>query len=171
MFTSLPQDSPLTSIICGENGTTKVHSIDQVRPRQKITTDRMQASLDDMHRDVASKSEKFHRLLQSKGQCWSHEFLRSRLCTARCSQKRTRAQPFNASERTFRSEYIFLIDNLMNSKREEVQGRRIKFYRNKYYELSEALQGHLSYQQNKLLVSNVWTTSDGAMHISNRRRN
>ena len=51
-----------------------------------------------------------------------------------------------------RSEYVFLVDDLVNGKKQEFHGRRLKFYRNKDFQVSQELLNHLSYQEGELLV-------------------
>jgi len=121
----------------------------------------MQAAMDQMHKEVAGLSEK------------------KRQSSVDAYNRKVGVRPVNFSEGDFvlrgvlqrergrkpslrwkgphrvvecRSDYIFLIENLLTSKKEEVHGRRLKFYRNKDFEVSEALKDHLSYQQNELLV-------------------
>ena len=52
------------------------------------------------------------------------------------------------------TEYIFLVEDLLSGKRMEVHGRRLKFFRNKDFEVTEEVRNHLAYQQNELLVVN-----------------
>jgi len=161
VFTSRSQDSPLTSITRTHGGTTKVHSMEEVRALQNIDTDRVQASLDNMHRDVAEKSEKkrksatdsYNRKVGVRAVNFAEgDFvLRGVLQRERGRKPSLRWKgPFRVLE--CRSEYIFLIENLLTSKKEEAHGRRLKFYRNKDYEVTEELKDHLSYQQNELLL-------------------
>ena len=53
IFTQLPADSPLTSIMSYCRGIPSVHSINEVRVLQKVSADLFHVSMDDMHKDVA----------------------------------------------------------------------------------------------------------------------
>lgn len=48
------------------------------------------------------------------------------------------------------SDYVFLIEKLLTSKKEEVHCRRLKFFRNKDYKVIEEMLDHLVYQQGEL---------------------
>ena len=47
-------------------------------------------------------------------------------------------------------DYIFRVEDLLSGERLEVHGRRLKFFRNKDYEVTEQLMNHLSYQTGEL---------------------
>eukprot|EP00173_Palmaria_palmata_P004670 Plantae.Rhodophyta-Palmaria_palmata.ctg6820.p1 GENE.Plantae.Rhodophyta-Palmaria_palmata.ctg6820~~Plantae.Rhodophyta-Palmaria_palmata.ctg6820.p1 ORF type:complete len:184 (+),score=28.29 Plantae.Rhodophyta-Palmaria_palmata.ctg6820:45-596(+) len=50
------------------------------------------------------------------------------------------------------SEYIFVVKNLLSGAEEKVHGRRLKFFRNSSFEVTEEVQENLDYQQGELLV-------------------
>jgi len=121
----------------------------------------MQTAMDQMHKEVAALSEKkrqssidsYNRKVGVRSVNFSEgDFvLRGVLQRERGRKPSLRWKgPHRVVE--CRSDYIFLIEDLLSSKKEEVHGRRLKFYRNKDFEVSEALKDHLSYQQNELLV-------------------
>lgn len=51
-----------------------------------------------------------------------------------------------------RDNYVFEVENLLTQKKELVHGRRLKFFRNSDFEVSEEVKQHLEYQQNELMV-------------------
>ena len=51
-----------------------------------------------------------------------------------------------------RSNYIFLVEDLCSGKTQEVHGRRLKFFRNKDFEVDEEVLNHIAYQTGELLV-------------------
>ena len=51
-----------------------------------------------------------------------------------------------------KSDNIFEIEDLLSSKMQDVHGRRLQFFRNKSFYITEEIKTHLSYQENKLLV-------------------
>ena len=63
--------------------------------------------------------------------------------------------PYRFTE--YRSEYVFLVEDLVNGKKQEVHGRRLKFFRNKDFQVSQELLNHLSYQEGELLVVEAFT--------------
>ena len=46
-----------------------------------------------------------------------------------------------------RSEYLFVIDHLVFGRKGEAHGRRLKFFRNKDYEVTEEFLQHFEYQE------------------------
>ena len=56
-----------------------------------------------------------------------------------------------------RSDYIYLLEDLINGKKWEVHGRRLKFFRNKDYQVEEEVLNHLAYQAGELLVVDSFT--------------
>ena len=56
-----------------------------------------------------------------------------------------------------KSDYIFMVENLLDGKRTEVHGRRLKLLRNKDYEVSEEILEHLQYQTGEPLVVESFT--------------
>jgi len=51
-----------------------------------------------------------------------------------------------------RSDYIFIVEDLLSGERNEVHGRRLKLFRNKDYNVTQEVLDHLQYQQGELLV-------------------
>ena len=50
------------------------------------------------------------------------------------------------------SEYIFELEDLLTGARTDVYGRRLKFFRNKDFEVTEEIRNQLAYQAIELLV-------------------
>lgn len=50
------------------------------------------------------------------------------------------------------SEYTFTIEDLLTEEPSKVHGRRLKFFRNKDFNVTEKVHNHLAYQQNAFLV-------------------
>jgi len=160
-FTGLPQDSPLLSIKEGDLKPIKIRSLSDIRAKQLIGVIRMQKAIGDMHKEVSrSVSDRRRKEVQRHN-------------------ARTHVRPINFSQGDFvlrgvlrkekggkasvkwrgpfrvvacRSEYIFLIKDLLSGNELEVHGRRLKFFRNKDFEVTEEVRNHLAYQENELLV-------------------
>ena len=49
-------------------------------------------------------------------------------------------------------EYIFEVEDVLTGARTDVHGRRLKFFRNKDFEVTEEIGNQLAYQANELLV-------------------
>ena len=47
---------------------------------------------------------------------------------------------------------MFLVEDLCSGKTQEVHGRRLKFFRNKDFEVDEEVLNHIAYQAGELLV-------------------
>ena len=117
--------------------------------------------MDAMHKDVAEKAtqkrqtavDPFNRKVGVRPINFSEgDFvLRGALSRNRGRKPSLRWRgPFRVVE--CKSEYIFLVEHLLTCEKEEAHGRRLKFFRNKDYRVTEELKEHLSYQQNELLV-------------------
>lgn len=50
------------------------------------------------------------------------------------------------------SDFIFEIEDLLTGKKEFAHGRRLRFFRNKYFEVTEEVKEHLLYQEDELQV-------------------
>ena len=161
VFTSLPTSSPLSAVTRQDGEVTKVYKISEVRARQLLNSQRIQGALDSMHKDVAERSNRKRQAAVSSHNRKtgvrpinfdSGDFvLRGLLQRERGRKPSLRWNgPFRVVE--CRSNYIFLIEDLLTGKREEVHGRRLKFFQNKSFQVTEELKEHLQYQRNELLV-------------------
>ena len=160
-FTGLPQDTPLKSITHRIDDVVQVLSCKDLRETQKQNISSLLSALDQMHKEVSIRSSK------------------KRQAAVESHNRKTNIRPINFSEGDYvlrgivqressrkpslkwhgpfrvvecRSNYIFVIENLLTSKREEVHGRRLKFFRNKDFMVTEELLDHLAYQHGELLV-------------------
>lgn len=50
------------------------------------------------------------------------------------------------------SEHICLVEDLLSGKKADLHGRRLAFFRNKDFTVTDEVRNHLVYQQNELLV-------------------
>jgi len=160
-FTGLPQDTPLLSIKVEKRKKAKVKTIAEVRALQRVQVERMHSSLDKMHKEVFERTTaKRQAAIDShnrKTNVRPVNFSKGDyvLRGLRESQRGRKPQlrwhgPFVVVE--CKSEYIFTIKNLLNGDTEDAHGRRLKFFRNKDYKVTEELLNHLAYQDGELLV-------------------
>ena len=56
-----------------------------------------------------------------------------------------------------RSDFIFIIEDLLTAQKKEVPGRRLKIFRNKDYHVTEKILEHLKYQTGELLTVESFT--------------
>ena len=63
--------------------------------------------------------------------------------------------PFRVVE--CRSNYIFVIEDLLTGEKEEAHGRRLRFFRNSVFNVTEELKHHLMYQKGELLLIESFT--------------
>ena len=61
VFTGLPQDSPLTSVVYKKGEELKTRSLEKVKAQQCIKSERLLKALEDIHRDTAEKISEFRR--------------------------------------------------------------------------------------------------------------
>lgn len=161
VFTSLKPTTPLASITRKNGVESEVHSIELVRAKQRINAERVQQAFDKIHKDVADRSSK--RRAKSiaahnrKTNVRPINFdtgdfvLRGVLERNRGKKPSLKWKgPFRVTE--CKSEFIFQIENLLTGDKEDAHGRRLKFFRNKDYEVTEELKDHLAYQGDELLV-------------------
>ena len=160
-FLGLPQDTPLLSITKKRNKNIKVGSIDQVRAEQRVKASQLHTALDKMHKEVAECSDKKRRAAveshNRKTNVRPINFTEGDyvLRGARESQRGKKPQlkwhgPFQVIK--CKSEFIFVIKDILTGKTEEAHGRRLKLFRNSDYQVGEDLLHHLAYQQGELLV-------------------
>ena len=161
VFTGHKQDTPLTAVTKTVSGKTQVLSIDDIRLSQLNSINVLQDALQNMHKDVAERStKKRQQAVDSHNRKTGVRpinfsegdfVLRGTLQRERARKPSLRWNgPFRVLE--CRSEYVFLIESLLDGKKSEVHGRWLKFFRNKDYNVTEELLDHLSYQQGELLM-------------------
>ncbi len=160
-FTGLPQDSPLACIKRKEGHVVQVQNFDEVQTRQAIAVERLQRAFESMHKDVAERSSKKRQAAvdshnRKTGVRPIHftegDFvLRGLLQRERGRKPALRWKgPFRVT--TCKSDYIFEVEDLITGRKQDVHGRRLKFFRNSAFEVTEEVRDHLAYQENELLV-------------------
>lgn len=160
-FTGLPQDTPLSSIIRKSNEIVKVHSVDIVKATRIANLKTLHSSLESMHKEVAEAASR------KRESAVSSHFRKTNVQTVNfiegdyvlrglLPREKTRKPslkwigPYRVIE--CRSNYLFVIEDLISKQRTEVHGRRLKLFRNKSYNVTEDVMDHLKYQQGELLV-------------------
>lgn len=144
----------------------KFHSLEDIRSTQRENIQSTLDALDNMHKDVAKRADNKRTAATEshnrKTNVRSINFTEGDFVLRGVMQhERTRKPslkwigPYRIIE--CRSEYIFLVEDLVNGKKQEVHGRRLKFFRNKHFQVSEELVNHLAYQTGELLVVEIFT--------------
>ena len=165
-FTGLPQDSPLVSFTRKVGEKIQVHSIDDIRSTQQKNIQAMLRALEKMHREVSVQADKRRKAAVNshnrKTGVRAVNFTEGDYVLRGVMQyERTRKPslkwvgPYRVVE--CRSDYIYLLEDLINGKKWEVHGRRLKFFRNKDYQVEEEVLNHLAYQAGELLVVDSFT--------------
>lgn len=160
-FTGLPDDNPLTSIVAKQNFDLEILSVDEVRLRQQKGIADLQGVLDEMHKAVSdistAKRRKEVEAHNRRTNVRPANFevgdyvLKGVMTKDRVKKLSLRwGGPYKVTE--CRSEYIFVIEDMLTKKKEEAHGRRLKFFRNSSYEVKDELMEHLQYQSGELLL-------------------
>lgn len=160
-FMGFPQETPLLCIKSTTRGIATVASLDELKARQICEAESLVRSLREMHQDVKLKASK-----RREAAVASHNrktgvrpvnfttgdfVLRGLLQRERGRKPALRwKEPYRVSD--CRSEYIFQIEDLLSGKKSLAHGRRLKFFRNQDFDVSEEVLDHLAYQENELLV-------------------
>ena len=159
-FTGLPQDTPLTTISSKSKKNTMIKSIEEIRVKQIIQTESLMKSLQDMHRDIKLSSSKNREDAVIRHNSRTHvqpvnfyvgDFV------LRAKTKRERGAKISARwcgpyrVIACKSDYLFTIEDIVTGLQEEAHGRRLKFFRNKNYEVKEDLLNHVAYQTSELM--------------------
>ena len=158
-FTSLPQDTPLTAIKTQKKGKISIQSIENIESIRRDYISTLHAALEKIHKDIALASSK-----KRKAAIESHnrktnvvpinftvgDYVLRGLVRARSNRKPCIKWygPYRVVE--CRSNYTFIIEDLLTSEREESHGRRLRFFRNSSFKVTEELRQHLCYQRNEL---------------------
>ena len=161
VFTGLPHSSPISTVLRRDSGVIKICSLDEIRVRQRLKISDMQSSLDAMHKEVAVRNsnrrkkaiEDYNRKVGVRPVNFTEgDFvLRGILERERAKKPALR---WRGPYRVVRclSEYIFVIEHLLTGSKEQVHGRRLKFFRNASFGVTEELKAHLEYQEGEMLV-------------------
>lgn len=161
VFTGLPQDTPLTTIKTKGTKPIKLRTISEVRIRQLKEFDALQSSLEGMHRYIKPATDK------------------KRAASISRHNRKTNVKPINFSVGDFvlravskkekgskisltwtgpyrvtvcKSEYIFEVQHLSSGDKKDVHGRRLKFFRNKDYKVTQDLLDHIGHQESELMI-------------------
>lgn len=165
-FTGLPQDTPLRTIKTKARKKTTVRSLDDIRALQSEYVDELQSALDSMHKEVASLSSKKRKSAVDSHNRRTHirpiNFTTGDYVLRGTALTRTGRKPSLHWHGPFRveecqSNYIFTIKDLLTGRTEEAHGRRLRFFRNSSFNVSEEIKNHLAYQKGELLVIEKFT--------------
>lgn len=165
-FTGLPQDTPLRTIKtnCGKEVTVK--SIKNIQEAQHAHVEKLQAALEDIHKHVAETANKKRKsAIQShnrRTKVYPINFTTGDYVLRGTMQGKSGRKPALKWHGPFRvvecrSEYIFVIEHLVSGKREEAHGRRLRFFRNSSFNVTEELLNHLEYQAGELYLIEEFT--------------
>lgn len=158
-FTGFPQSTAFISI-GNLQRSPEVLSIDKVKATQVLALERLLNALDGMHKEIKSASEKARetaiRSHNAKTGVKPINFdkgdyvLRGLLTRERGRKPSLRwTGPYQVVD--CKDSYVFQIQNLRKATMEFVHGRRLKFFRNSSFEVTEELSEHLDYQEGELL--------------------
>lgn len=154
VFTGHAQDTPF-------GGEVQVRSVEDIDKTQQEQLSHLLASLESMHKEVAQKSsKKRQQAVQShnrKTKVKPVNFVEGDF-VLRAIMQRERSKkpslkwlgPYRVTQ--CRSDYIFLVENILTGRKQEVHGRRLKLFQNKEYEVSEELLDHLTYQAGEVFA-------------------
>ena len=165
-FTGLPQDTPLTSIKSKLGKQISIRSIAEIRSIQNEHVERLQAALENVHKEVLSESNK-----KRKSAVESHNrktnikpinFTEGDYVLRGLVQRETKRKPsikwhgpYRVTE--CRSNYIFVIEDILTGERQESHGSRLRFFRNSSFQVTDELRDHLAYQKNEMFIIEEFT--------------
>eukprot|EP00171_Calliarthron_tuberculosum_P012252 IDg12252t1 len=160
-FTGLQQESPLRTIAFNRNDIVKLKSISEARAAQALEVSRTIQAMESMHKHVSLLSNKKRQSAvnshNNKTSVKAINFstgdfvLRGALDRQRGSKPGLKWHgPFRVID--CQSQYIFEIEDLLTAKKELAHGRRLKFFRNKDFEVTEELKDYLAYQSDEIFV-------------------
>lgn len=161
VFTKLPQNTPITAIKERFDKNIEIKSISDIRMKQLINIERLQKCLEEMHKDVARRAEKKRHAAVSahnrKTGIRPVNFVVGDFVLRGLFRRERGRKPSLRWVGPYRvvaakSEYIFVIQDLLSGEEVESHGRRLKMFRNKDFEITEELKDYLRYQQGELLV-------------------
>jgi len=160
-FTALPADSPLLAVKLDINGQVETRTLEEARARQVIYIQDMHTSIDDMHKEISgptSKSRKrsidSHNRKTNVRECNFDvgDFILRGLSKKNAVRKLNLrwTGPFQFTK--VMSDFLFEIQDLRSKKKSVVHGTRIKFFRNKSFEVTEECTAQLAFEQNEYCV-------------------
>lgn len=153
VFTGRKQSNPISTVLRRHEGTMKVRGMEEVKVKQRLQIEDVQKASDDMHRDFAERKSKssqraidsFHQNVRVKPVNFSEgDFVLLRVMES--ERVRKPALRWKGPYRVVRYlfEYIFVVEHLLSGKKEQADGRRLKFFRNSSFEVWEELKEHLN---------------------------
>lgn len=163
-FNGSPQDSPLISSVREDGNKVKMRKVKGIRDTKRENVSKVLVSLNMIHKEVAYHLEKRLKQavhLRSRKHVSPNNFSTADILLRGCLQRGTKRKnsikwkgPFRVIE--CRNDYIFVNENFLNGTREEVHGRRLKFFRNSFLEVTEYVLEHLSYQEGEVFVVDMF---------------
>lgn len=159
LFTGHKRDTPVGAIMVPEGTSNVVHNLSLERQKALLKLEKLNSALNEMHRETA----------QSTG--------RRRKQAVRSHNQKTGIRPINFTVGDFvlrgntkkgkklqlvwngpfqvvecMSDYLFKIKDLVRGDLHTVHGRRLKFFRNSDFKVTQDVCHHLDYQNGELLV-------------------
>lgn len=161
VFTGLPQDTPLRSIIYKGEDISEVRCLEEVRAKQILQLDNVAKALDGMHKEAKELSTKKREAAvkshNRKTSVCSINFAEGDYVLRGVLQRDRGSKPSLKWHGPFRvtachSNYIFEVEDLLSGKREECHGRRLKFFRNADFKVTEELKNYLAFQDDEIFI-------------------
>ena len=161
VFMGLPHSSPISTVLRRDNGVLQIRSLDEIRVRQRMKIPAIQHSLDQMHKEVAALNNKKRKdavdAYNQKVGVRPVNFTEGDFVLRGIMERERAKKPALRWKGPYRvvrclSEYIFVVEHLLTGRKEQVHGRRLKFFRNASFEVTEELKEHLEYQEGEMLV-------------------
>lgn len=171
-FTGVPQDSPLRTIKTNLEKQAVVKSLKTIQEAQRLHIQKLQASFENVHKNAAKASSKKNKSAidsnNRKAKVNPVNFADGDYALRGNVQGRTVRKPTLKWHGTFqvvecRSNNIFVIEDLRSGKREEAHSRRLRFFKNSAFNVTEELLIHLEYQDSEayLIVEFTWIRCKG----------
>ncbi len=165
-FTGLPQDNPLNSVKCQLGKKLVFRTVDSIQSAQREYIEALQNSLEGIHKDIAQMTNKKRKSAIESHNRKTHirpinftdgDYVLRGVVQGKSGRKPSLKWhgPFRVVE--CRSNYIFVIEDLLTGEREEAHGRRLRFFRNSSFNVTEELRHHLAYQKGELLIVEEFT--------------
>lgn len=166
VFTGLPQSSPLDAIKTRRGKKLTVRSLENIYSRQRQVVNSLHLSLENMHKQIELTSSKKRKSAidahNRKTNIRPIDFTEGDFVLRGVLHGKTGRKPslkwhgpFRVAE--CRSDFIFVIEDLLTGKKEESHGRRLRFFRNSSFNVTEEILHHLAYQKGELLVIEDFT--------------
>jgi RNase H-like domain found in reverse transcriptase/Reverse transcriptase (RNA-dependent DNA polymerase)/Integrase zinc binding domain/Integrase core domain/Aspartyl protease len=161
VFLGLPMSTPITTVVLNKEKTAVLLSMVDIRARQILKIEQLQSAVDLMHKQVAGLTSKAREtrvtlhnartgvrpinfdvgdyvlrgvLTREKGRktdvCW-----KGPMCVTAC-----------------KSDFLFEVRHLLNGDKRVVHGTRLKFFRNRNWEVTDAAKEHIAYLDDELCV-------------------